>query len=338
MATTAQSGSWFTKLLRERSVQIALGLWVACSIAIFPLSHGTLPLNRPLLAKLPLTAQVLAPIVTMAWIFLLMGVTYFLTRRRAIPDLASRAPEPAIAGRETLLLWLYGAAVMGAGQIVGRRFFGEGIGLHLNGSLFGPTRMQSPQEVWTWALYNFLLLAVVPYLVFRARGYSREALNLKSANIRNDTLVIVVILAMGSALDLAAGGLLKLHRHQILEGAALSFVVHLLGTGLPVMVFIYAILMPRYMKLTGSAATTTLLGGISYAALHLFEYWTVYDSISHSILSVIFVFLTFVPPGIMKSFLTLRTGNAWVHLWAFHAISPHVTADTPVIIRDFGIH
>jgi hypothetical protein len=40
----------------------------------------------------------------------------------------------------------------------------------------------------------------------------------------------------------------------------------------------------------------------------------------------------------MKSFLALRTGNAWVHLWAFHAISPHVMADTPFIIKDFGIH
>lgn len=337
MPTFARRGAWFRVLLRERSVPVALGLWIVCSIAVFPLSHGSLPFNRPLMARLPLFVQVLAPTAILTAIFALMGITYFLTRRRVIPDLASRAPERAVAWRETLGLWLYGAAVVAVGQIAGRALFGEGIGLHLNGSLFGPTRIQSPQEVWTWALYNLGLFAIVPYIVFRARGYSREALNLKSANPRNDALVIVVILALGAALDLAAGRLLTFSPHQILEGGVLSFVVQLLGTGLPVMVFIYAILMPRYMKLTGSAAATTLLGGVSYAALHVFEYWTVYDSLPHSVLSLIFVSLVFVPPGLMKSFLTLRTGNAWVHLWAFHAISPHVTADTPLIIRDFGI-
>ena len=190
------------------------------------------------------------------------------------------------------------------------------------------------------AVYNFVFFAVLPYIAFRARGYSREALNLKSTNLRNDTLVIVVVLAIMCALDLTLGPLLKtgFTGQQILEGGAISFVVHLLGTGLPVMVFIYAIMMPRYMKLTESMAATTLLGALSYGAVHLLEYWTTYDSPSHSALSVIFVLLTFVPPGLVKSYLTLRTGNAWVHLWAFHAISPHVTVDTTLIIRDFGIH
>ena len=45
---------------------------------------------------------------------------------------------------------------------------------------------------------------------------------------------------------------------------------HLLGTGLPVMIFIYAILFPRYLELTKSPVTTALLGGASYAALHIF--------------------------------------------------------------------
>jgi hypothetical protein len=47
--------------------------------------------------------------------------------------------------------------------------------------------------------------------------------------------------------------------------------------------------------------------------------------------------LFFFPPGVMKSFLTMRTGNAWVHMWGFHAISPHVTVDTRLTVDDFGI-
>ena len=45
---------------------------------------------------------------------------------------------------------------------------------------------------------------------------------------------------------------------QTVLGGALSFLVHLLGTGLPVMIFIYSILMPRYARLTRSVMATTL--------------------------------------------------------------------------------
>jgi hypothetical protein len=324
-------------MLRARSFQIALFLWVAASFAVFPLSGGKFPLNRPALASFPVTFQVIASTVGLAFALLQMTVVYFLTRRRTVPDMAGRAPDAAVARREVCLLWAYGALILLAGRWIGLGLFGEGIGLHLNGSLFGMTRMVSPREVWVWAFYNFVFLAVIPYLIFRARGYSREALNLKSSNLKNDTLVIVVVMAMGVAFDLSRGGFVKLSGRQMLLGASLTFVTHLLGTGLPVMVFIYAILFPRYLKLTGSPVATVLLGGASYAALHAFEYWTLYDSLPHALLSVIFVLLTFVPPGLMKSYLTLRTANAWVHLWGYHAITPHVTADTPMVVKIFGI-
>lgn len=49
------------------------------------------------------------------------------------------------------------------------------------------------------------------------------------------------------------------------------------------------------------------------------------------------VVLTFGSPGLMKFYLTLRTANAWVHLWGYHAITPHVTGDTPMIVDIFRI-
>jgi len=325
-------------LLRERSVQIAIAFWVVASFAVFPLcADGKFPLNRPALANLSLRFQVIAPIVGAAFVFLQMGVVYFLTRRRTVPDMAERAPAQAVARREVLLLWVYGAIVLFAGRWLGLRFFGEAMGLHLNGALFGCTRVVSPQEVWVWSIYNCVFFALIPYVFFRARGYSQEALNLTSNNVGNDALIIVVILAIGCAFDLLVGDFLKLSPRQMLIGGALTFVTHLLGTGVPVMIFIYAILFPRYLRLTRSPVTTVILGAISYAAVHVFEYWTRYDSVSHAALSLIFVLLQFGPPGLMKSYLTLRTANAWVHLWAYHAITPHVTNDTPMIVNVFGI-
>jgi len=337
MAPPGRDGFWHA-LLRERSVQICIAGWVVGSAAVFLLcSGGPFPLNRPALAGLSAGVQVLLPLAFLAFVLLQMGVVTFLTRRRVVPDIAARAPAAQIARREVFYLWGYGLVVLVAGRLIGLHFFGEGIGLHMNGAIFGCTRMVSQTEVWAWAGYNCLFYALIPYAVFRGRGYSHEALGLKSSNLGNDVLVIFVIMAIGSAVDLLAGGFLKLTPHQMLLGAPLTFFTHVLGTGLPIMVFIYAILFPRYLKLSGSPVTAVILGGLSYAALHVFEYWTLYDSVPHAVLSVIVVLLQFGPPGMMKAFLTLRTGNAWVHLWAYHAVTPHVTNDTPMVVDIFHI-
>jgi len=41
------------------------------------------------------------------------------------------------------------------------------------------------------------------------------------------------------------------------------------------------------------------------------------------------VLFQYLGPGMMKSVLTLRTGNAWVHALGYHAVAPHVIVDTP---------
>ena len=45
----------------------------------------------------------------------------------------------------------------------------------------------------------------------------------------------------------------------------------------------------------------------------------------------------YVGPGMFKSFVTLRTGNAWVHALGYHAIAPHTLVDTPMFAKIFGI-
>jgi hypothetical protein len=69
-------------------------------------------------------------------------------------------------------------------------------------------------------------------------------------------------------------------------------------------------------------------GGVAYAVIHTFESWAVYSSPSAGLITVVFLFLQYLGPGLIKSVLTQRTGNAGVHVWAHHAIAPHVTLDT----------
>ena len=195
-----------------------------------------------------------------------------------------------------------------------------------------------PAEVWIWALYNFVVFAVAPYFYFRRR-YTSTELNLRSTNRRNDTLLILIVLVIESAFELSVfdKGILRLDTNQVLLGAPLSFAVFFIGTVLPTMVLIYAILLPRYLKLTGSAISAVLLGGLTYAAMHIVEGWSAFDSPRDTALSVIFVLLTYFGPGMIKSVLTLRTGNAWVHALGYHAIAPHVIVDTPLMVKIFHI-
>jgi hypothetical protein len=121
---------------------------------------------------------------------------------------------------------------------------------------------------------------VIPYLVFRRRGYDNRAMCLKSENLKNDTILIIAVLVFEGIVELATfPDLFSLSASQLFIGMPVTLILHLLGTGIPVMIFVYAILFPRYMKLTGSPASAVVFGALTYAWLHIFEYWTEYDSL-----------------------------------------------------------
>jgi hypothetical protein len=67
------------------------------------------------------------------------------------------------------------------------------------------------------------------------------------------------------------------------------------------------------------------------------EGWSAFDSPQNVTLSLIFVLLQYFGPGMIKSVLTLRTGNAWVHALSYHIIAPHVIVDAPLVVKVFGI-
>src|ERR1700694_816016 len=95
-APTSVKRSWLARLLQQRSIQIALFVWLAASLAIFPLAGLKNPLNRPDFARQSLAAQVITPLVGLIITLIQIAITYLLTRRRVIPDMAARAPAAAI--------------------------------------------------------------------------------------------------------------------------------------------------------------------------------------------------------------------------------------------------
>jgi hypothetical protein len=337
-ASRASFGQALRAIVSHRGVHAVAALWIASYVIVLWLAHGSLPFDRPAVAQLPFAFQVAAPSIGLIEVAVLMALAFFLTRKRSVPDMAARAPHRRVAVRETVFILAYAALGQLGGWIVGPALGFRPFSFHIAGSVFGCSVTPHRAEVWTWALYNFLVFAVAPYLYFRRR-YTNTQLNLRSSNRRSDALLILVVLAIESAFELAAldNNILRLSPHQMLLGAPLTFLVFFIGTVLPTMVLIYAILLPRYLKLTGSAISAVLLGGITYAAMHIVEGWSAFDSPRDTVLSLIFVLLQYFGPGMIKSVLTLRTGNAWVHALSYHAIAPHVIVDTPLIVKAFNI-
>jgi hypothetical protein len=325
-------------ILAHRGVQVAIVLWVIGYQVVLGLARGTLPFDRPAVARLPFAFQVAMPTLGMLEVFALMTLTIALTRSREIPDIAARAPGRRTALRETLGVLVYAALGQAGGWLLGPALGYRAFSFHVAGTVFGCGTPPARAELCVWALYNCVVFAVAPYLFFRRR-YSNMDLNLCSTDRRNDALVIFVVLAVESAVELAMfdNNILGLNRRQALLGAPLTFVIFLVGTVLPTMILIYSILLPRYLRITRSTISTVLLGGLTYAAMHLVEGWSAFDSAQHVTLSLLFVFFQYFGPGMFKSVLTLRTGNAWVHAAGYHAIAPHVLVDTPLIVRIFGI-
>jgi hypothetical protein len=322
-AATPSLRSVLRDIVSHRGVQGAVALWIIGYAVVLWLARGSLPFDRPAVAQLPFAVQMAAPTVGLIEIFVLMVLAFLLTRKRVIPDMAARAPDRRVALRETVFLLAYAALGQVGGWIVGPALGYRPFSFHIAGAVFGCTVTPGPAEVSIWALYNFAVFAVAPYLYFRRR-YTSTELNLRSTNRRNDTLLIFIVLAIESVFELSVfdKGILRLNPNQVLLGAPLSFAVFFIGTVLPTMVLIYAILLPRYVKLTGSAISAVLLGGLTYAAMHIVEGWSAFDSPRDTALSLIFVLLTYFGPGMIKSVLTLRTGNAWVHALGYHAIAP----------------
>jgi hypothetical protein len=327
------------RFLGERSVQLALGGWLVATVAVPFLAGSSLPFDRPLVDRQSVGAQIANAESNLIVALLVIGLAYAVTRGRRAPDIAARVPSRAVAIAEVSALVGYGVLVQVVGVIVGNALGMHPISAHLPGTIYGIRQPVTPTAALVWMAYNFVLYAALPYLVFRARGYSHEALGLRSANRANDALLIVVVLVFEGAIELAFLGssFFELSDQQRAIGVPLSIVFNLFGTVLPVMIYLYAILLPRFLKLSGSIPTTIILGGLGYAAMHTFEAWTLYDSWRNGALSAIFVLLQYFGPGMVKSVLTLRTGNTWVHALAYHAIAPHATLDAPTLVRIFSV-
>ena len=161
-------------VFKQRSVQIATLAVAASYLYVYLVSDEKIDLQQPLFADYTTLDQLGAMFFTVLIMPLIyMAITYLITRERDV-DIADRAPERGVAKKEVIWLIIYGVIALSVGQIIGRAIWGEGIGLHLHGTLYGDVAPVSPMQVITWTLYNFTVYAVLPFWYFMNRGYGLQ--------------------------------------------------------------------------------------------------------------------------------------------------------------------
>jgi hypothetical protein len=324
---------------RRRAIWYALVALILVNALLVGLSGGHLPLHATALADPPTLSKVLGTDVMFIEVLALMVVVHLLTRRRTVPNVADRAPAAPQARAEVAAVIGYGLLAMLGGFLLGRGLGWHAFSFHLDGMVIRTGQPVVRTEAVCWAAYNLMAFAVIPFAVFRRR-YSAEQLSVRSADRRADFRLIAVVLVIESTVQLLAASsatILDLSARQAALGGLLTFVLCFAGTVLPTMVFVYCILTPRYLKLTGSIPATVVLGGLTYALLHFFDGWTNFASPVDALISVLYLLLFYTGPGMFKTFITIRSANAWTHVWAYHAIAPHTLLDAPMFVKIFGV-
>ncbi|SHE79809.1 hypothetical protein SAMN05444392_103192 [Seinonella peptonophila] len=273
------------------------------------------------------------------WGLILIGIIVIITRSYRNKQLNS--PDRVSSKKEIFLLLGYMVFAQLLGLGIGKLFDFHAISFHLAGSIYGNHGKIMLSEMLVWSCYNFIMYVVLPLVYFISKkGYTLSQLNIISnKNILRDMTVIIIILIIESIVQLEglSDALLNLSPRQIIFGGFMAFIFNLFGTAIPTAVFLFAILYPRFKAVTNSAVTPIILGGLTYTALHFFDSWMVFSSSGAFLASLSALFMQYFMPGVVKSVLTDRTGNPWVHMWAYHVFVPHVIIDTPHFVDSFNI-
>ena len=310
-------------LIRHKSVQLTL-LVAILGLSTYAFAAPTIP------ALATVAAQNIQTELFQIPVFLgLAALAYFVTRKRELPNLADRAPTRAVAKTEVIGLIIYAiVAVIGLASL-GYTYHPPDV--FAAGATFNATNMI------IWALLNVSVYVAIPYLYFRWRGTTNAQLGLANNNWRKDVWVILAVGGLDFLMSLGYSGFLALTPTQMVRAAPLTLVLYTFGAGLPIVIMTQAILAPRIMRLTNSYIATTVALTFAYAFFSLTDAGISFEGgLSHALLAMLLILVHNLGPGLIKATITVRTGNAWLHMLAYHVLSFHVIVDSPIVAFLFG--
>ena len=259
-------------------------------------------------------------------VFLLL----FLTRKREAFDWESLyRVDRDLAGQEVILAFAY---LLLTQWVLGLYFE---VGLHFPGPHIYEAGRFDLQNVLLWALVNSVVYVVVP-LVWLCRSGLDLSKFVRTLQWRRNIWILIAFWALDFFGPIIGGvDFFSLTTEQYVVGVPLSILINTFGAGLPVVILMHVVLIPRLMLIYDSKLSVIAMAGLFYAVFSLFDPGVDYSSLNMTILSVSYIVMTQVLVGMGKATFTVVTANPFVHFATLHVLSARVPFDTAMYAEIF---
>ena len=259
-------------------------------------------------------------------VFLLL----FLTRNRDAFDWESLyRVDRDRAGQEVVLAFAY---LLITQWVLGLYFE---VGLHFPGPHVYEAGRFDLQTVLLWALVNSVVYVVIP-LVWLCRSGLDLPKFVRALQWRRNIWILVAFWALDFFGPIIGGiDFFSLTTEQYVVGVPLSILVNTFGAGLPVVILMHVVLIPRLMLIYDSKLSVIAIAGLFYAVFSLFDPGVDYSSLNMTILSVSYIVMTQVLVGMGKATFTVVTANPFIHFATLHVLSARVPFDTAMYAEIF---
>jgi len=208
--------------------------------------------------------------------------------------------------------------------IAGKLF---GVGLHFPGPDVFDQAEHGVREVVRWMVVQGLLFVILPFIWLRRQGFSVRNL-ISGINWRRDIWILLAFWC-GEFISVALiSDFFQVAPAEYLYAIPIGILVNTIGAGLPVLIMIHILIIPRLSLLLNNQLLVIVLGGLIYAIFSLFDPGVSYVSSSAGVVSLSYIFATQTLIGMGKATFTVRTGNPFIHYTSFHILGARVAFDT----------
>ena len=318
-----------SKYLHDRIFLGTLVFWLIATISYFQFVAMDYALPPIAVDGLKSLSTFYIPVLVLT-VFLLL----YLTRKRPPVQWGEHyAVNKATAKTEA---WLSVGYLLLTQVILG---FSFNMGLHFPGTDIYSTGSHSQTDVWIWAVTYMITYTVLPLLWLRSRGFSLRKL-ISSLQWIRDLWIIVAYWALdffGPILAGATDFIGGITASQYAQGVPLGIFFNALGAGLPVVVMMHMIFIPRVALLVKNKLTIIVLGGLFYSVFSIFDQGVDYSTLAIGLTSFTYVVMTQTLVGMGKATFTVVTGNPFIHFITLHVVSARVPFDTRMYIEIFKL-